>query len=301
LKPEIEDTYAEAFEGIVARVVVTTDHPTVLRKAAEDATATPSIVIGRIEGGIEKYLSKQETPDGRSGAVLQFWGGIDPNKPLTESVKKFEAELSFRIRQDILVKPFTALFDALPNPDGKIGMKERVGHCGDGYEWTENRYKRTMIVVPLMVSNFLIEKELGYARGVMGANFWFMCKTKRAVMEAGNKALDAISQVKGVIAPFDICSAGSKPETKFPLIGPTTNHPYCSTLKTRLGQESKVPKGVKYIPEIVINGTSMEAVKKAMKAGIRSVTKVDGVVKVSAGNYGGKLGKHKIYLKELFP
>ena len=301
LKPEIEDTYAEAFDGIVARLVVTADHTTVIRKAAEDATATPSIVIGRIEGGIEKFVTKQETPDGRNGAILQFWGGIDPNKPLTESVKKFEAELSFRIRQDILVKPFTAVFDALPEAEGKIGMMERVGHCGDGYEWTENQYKRSMIVVPLMVSNFLIEKEVGYARGVMGANFWFMCKTKRAVMEAGNKALDAISQVKGVIAPFDICSAGSKPETKFPLIGPTTNHPYCSTLKTRLGQESNVPKGVKYIPEIVINGTSMEAVKKAMKGGIQSAKQVDGVVKVSAGNYGGILGKHKIYLKELFP
>ena len=301
LKPEIEDTYAEAFDGIVARVVVTADHTTVLRKAAQDATATPSIVIGRIEGGIEKFVTKQETPDGHNGAVLQFWGGIDPNKPLTESVKKFEAELSFRIRQDILVKPFTAVFDALPEAAGNMDMMERVGHCGDGYEWTENQYKRSMIVVPLMVSNFLIEKELGYARGIMGANFWFMCKTKRAVMEAGNKALDAINQIKAVIAPFGICSAGSKPETKFPLIGPTTNHPYCSTLKTRLGQESKVPKGVKYIPEIVINGTSMEAVKKAMKAGIQSAKQVDGVVKVSAGNYGGKLGKHKIYLKELFP
>jgi formylmethanofuran--tetrahydromethanopterin N-formyltransferase len=300
LKAEIEDTYAEAFDGIVSRVVVTADHQEVLQKAAEDATATPSIVIGRIEGGIEKCLDKKETPDGRRGAVLQFWGGIDENKPLEEAVKKFEAELSFRIRQDILVKPFTALFDALPNAEGKMGMMMRVGHCGDGYEWTENRYGRNMIVVPLMVSNFLIERELGYARGVMGANFWFMCKTKEAVMEGGRKALDAISQVPGVIAPFDVCSAGSKPETEFPLIGPTTNHPYCSTLKEKLGKKSKVPEGVKYIPEIVINGTSMEAVKKAMKAGIQSATKVDGVVRISAGNYGGKLGKHKIYLKELF-
>ena len=299
MKPEIEDTYAEAFDGIVARVVVTADYHTVVRKAAEDASATPSIVIGRIEGGIERYLTKKETPDGRKGAILQFWGGIDSKKPLADSVKKFEAELSFRIRQDILVKPFTAVFDALPEAEGKIEMMERVGHCGDGYEWTENHYQRSMIVVPLMVSNFLIEKELGYSQGVMGANFWFMCKTKRAVMEAGNKALNAISQFPGVIAPFDICSAGSKPETKFPLIGPTTNHPYCSTLKTRLGQESKVPKGVKYIPEIVINGTSMEAVKEAMKAGIQSAIEVDGIVKISAGNYGGKLGKHKISLKEL--
>jgi len=300
MKAEIEDTYAEAFDGIVSRVIVTADHKEVLRRAAEDATATPSIVIGRIEGGIEKWLDKPETPDGRNGAILQFWGGIDEKKPLEEAVKKFEAELSFRIRQDILVKPFTALFDALPKADGKIGMMERVGHCGDGFEWEENRYGRKMIVVPLMVSNFLIEKELGYARGVMGANFWFMCRTKQAVTEAGRKALDAIHKVPGVITPFDVCSAGSKPETNFPLIGPTTNHPYCPTLKKKLGAESKVPENVKYIPEIVINGTSMEAVKKAMKAGIQSANKVDGVVRISAGNYGGKLGKHKIYFQELF-
>ena len=300
VKAEIEDTYAEAFDGIFTRAIVTASDREVLRKAAEDVTATPSIVIGRIEGGIENYLKKKETPDGRIGVLIQFWGGINEKKPLKESVKKFEAELSFRIRQDVLVKPFTALFDALSNPDGKIGMMERVGHCGDGFEWEEKRYGRTLIAVPLMVSNFLIEKELGYAKGVMGANFWFMCKTKKAVMEAGQKALEAIHKVPGVIAPFDVCSAGSKPATRFPLIGPTTNHPYCQTLKEKLGEKSKVPEGVKYIPEIVINGTSIEAVKQAMKTGIQSVSKVDGVVRISAGNYGGKLGRHKIGLQELF-
>jgi formylmethanofuran--tetrahydromethanopterin N-formyltransferase len=300
MKAEIEDTYAEAFDGILARVIITADHHEVLQSAAEDATATPAIVIGRIEGGIEKYLKKQETPDRREGAILQFWGGIDENKPLEDSVKKFEIELSFRIRQDILVKPFTALFDALPNPDGKIGMMELVGHCGDGYEWTEQLYGRNMIAVPLMVSNFLIEKELGYAKGVMGANFWFMCKTKQAVMKGGRNALTEIHKVPGVITPFDICSAGSKPETSFPLIGPTTNHPYCQSLKQKLGAESKVPEAVKYIPEIVINGMSLEAVEEAMKVGIQAATEVDGVVRVSAGNYNGKLGRHKIGLRGLF-
>jgi len=300
MKAEIEDTYAEAFDGIYSRVIVTADHKEVLERAALHATATPAIVIGRTEGGIEEWLTRKETPDGREGVVLQFWGGIDENKPLEVSVKKFETELSFRIRQDILVKPFTAVFDALVEADGKIGMMERVGHCGDSFEWEEQRYGRNLIVVPLMVSNFLIERELGYAKGVMGANFWFMCKTKQAVMEAGRKALDAIHQVPGVITPFDVCSAGSKPETKFPLIGPTTNHPYCQTLKEKLGAQSKVPEDVKYIPEIVINGISMEAVKKAMKAGIQSASKVDGVVRISAGNYGGKLGRHKIRLRGLF-
>jgi len=180
-------------------------------------------------------------------------------------------------------------------------MMERVGHCGDGYEWVEKRHGREVIVVPLMVPDFIIERYLGYARGVMGANFWVMCKTKEAVKSAGGKALDAIHNVKGVVTPFDVCSAGSKPETQFPAIGPTTNHPYCSSLKPKLGNASLLPDGVHYVPEIVINGVSMDAVKQAMKAGIEVVLNVDGVARVSAGNYGGKLGEFKIYLRELFP
>ncbi|MEM3549481.1 MAG: formylmethanofuran--tetrahydromethanopterin N-formyltransferase [Candidatus Bathyarchaeia archaeon] len=299
-KRRIEETYAEAFEGVYCRVIVTADDEETVRRAAEDVTATPGIVIGRVEGGVEKWLREGETPDGRKGALLQFWGGIDPKKPFSESLKKFEVELSYRIRQDILVKPFTAVFDALPNADGKIDMMERVGHCGDGYEWEENRNGRMVIVVPIMVPDFIIERYIGYSRGVMGANFWIMCKTKRAVLESGEKALEAIHKVDGVITPFNVCSAGSKPETRFPWIGPTTNHPYCPSLKKVLGKASKVPEGVNYIPEVVINGVSLEKVKEAMKIGIEEALKVDGVAKISAGNYGGKLGDFKIHLRELF-
>ncbi len=298
---KIEDTYAEAFEGLYSRVIITADDEEVLRKAAEDATANPSIVIGRIEGSIEKWLSEDDTPNERKGAIIQFWGGIDERKPLNDSIKKFEIEMSYSIRQNILVKPFTSVFDALPNPDGKIDIMKHIGHCGDGFEWEEKLYGRNMINVPLMVSNFHIERYLGYGRGVMGGNFWYMCKTKQAVMKAGKKALKAISQIEGVITPFDICSAGSKPETNFPWIGPTTNHPYCPTLKKKLGNQSKVPEGVKYIPEIVINGVSIQAVKEAMRAGIHAAMNVNEVSKISAGNYGGKLGKYRIYLRELFP
>jgi formylmethanofuran--tetrahydromethanopterin N-formyltransferase len=299
-KAEIEDTYAEAFAGIFCRMTVTADDELTLRSAAEDATATPAVVIGRVEGGIEKWLSENETPDQRKGAVLQFWGALNRETSLTESLNKFETELSYRIRQDILVKPFTAVFDALPSAEGKIDMMARVGHCGDGYEWVEKRHGREVIVVPLMVPDFVIERYLGYARGVMGANFWVMCKTKESVKMVGKKALEAIHQIDGVVTPFDVCSAGSKPETHFPSVGPTTNHPYCSSLKPRLGSASLVPNGVRYVPEIVINGVSMEAVKEAMKAGIEAVLNVDGVVRVSAGNYNGKLGEFKIHLRELF-
>jgi formylmethanofuran--tetrahydromethanopterin N-formyltransferase len=296
---KVENTYAEAFAGIFSRVILTADDERTLRHAAEDSTATPSVVIGRVEGGVEKWLNEEETPDHRIGAVLQFWGGLNPKKRFADSLLKFEREFSYRIRQDVLVKPFTAVFDALSYAEGKLDMMTRVGHCGDGYEWVETRHGREVIVVPLMVPDFLIERYLGYSRGVMGANFWVMCRTKEAMRKAGEKALEAIHRVKGVITPFDICSAGSKPETCYPEIGPTTNHMYCPSLKPWLGKALLVPEDVRYIPEIVINGVSMEAVKAATKNGIEAVINVEGVVRVSAGNYGGKLGEFKINLREL--
>ncbi len=132
-KDLIEDTYAEAFDGLYVRIIVTADDEETLRKTAEDATATPSGVIGRLEGGVEKWLSERETPDKRRGAVLQIWKGLEKGKPLESVVERFEKELSYRIRQDILVKPFTAVFDALSvKPEGRMDMMERVGHCGDG-------------------------------------------------------------------------------------------------------------------------------------------------------------------------
>ena len=300
-KDLIEGTFAEAFDGLYVRIMVTADDEETLRKAAEDATATPSGVIGRLEGGVERWLSEKETPDKRMGAILQLWKGLEKGKPLESVVERFEKELSYRIRQDILVKPFTAVFDALSvKPEGRMDMMERVGHCGDGFEWEKQLYGRRMIVVPIMVPDFLIERYVGYALGVSGGNFWMMCRTKKAVREAGKAALEAIGKVEGVITPFDVCSAGSKTETKFPLIGPTTNHPYCPSLREKLGRESLVPDGINYIPEIVISGVSMQAVKDAMKAGIEASLAVDDVVRVSAGNYEGKLGEYKIHLRELF-
>ncbi len=300
LKTKIDDTYAEAFEGVFCRVIVTADDETTLQRAAEDSTASPSVVIGRTEGGVERWLDRTETPDKRKGAILQFWAELGQERSAAASLEKFEAELSYRIRQDILVKPFTAVFDALPGAEGTIDVMERIGHCGDGYERLEERFGRHVVVVPLMVPDFIIERQLGYARGVMGANFWIMCATKKALKEAGENALQAIHCVKGVVTPFDICSAGSKPEARFPQIGPSTNDPYCPSLKHVLKESSQVPEGVQYIPEIVINGTSLEHVKEAMKKGIEATLDVDGVLKLSAGNYGGTLGDYKIKLRDLF-
>lgn len=290
---KVDNTYAEAFSGIFCRALITADDEETLTRAAYDATSTPGAVIGRVEGGIESWVGPEHTPDGRIGALLQFWYGSD-------DVEKFEVELSYRIRQDILVKPFTSLFDASTSPEGYIDTMKQVGHCGDGYEWEEEIYGRNMIVVPIAIPDFKIERQLGYATGIMGANFWYMCSDKEAVLDGGREALQAINEVEGVITPFDICSAASKPETNYPWIGPTTNHPYCPSLSTVLQDESQVPTGVNYIPEIVINGWNLEAVQEAMKVGIKVLLDYDNVLKVSAGNYGGRLGQYNIQLKRLF-
>jgi formylmethanofuran--tetrahydromethanopterin N-formyltransferase len=293
LESKVDDTYCEAFKGICSRVIITADDDETLKRAAYDATSTPGTVIGRVEGGIEAWLKRDQTPDNREGAILQFWYN-------TKDIEKFELELSYRIRQDILVKPFTTIFDASVEASGWIGTMKNVGHCGDGYEWEEEMYGRDMIVVPIAIPDFKIEKQLGYMDGIMGANFWYMCSEKKTVMDAGKAALKAIGEVEGVIAPFDICSAASKPETNYPWIGPTTNHPYCPSLRDVLKDTTMVPSEVNYIPEIVINGINETCISKAMKNGIEALIDFDDILKVSAGNYQGKLGDYTINLKGLF-
>ena len=289
---EIEDTYCEAFTGTCVRMIVTAEDDRTIEKIAYDACATPGTVIGRTESGVEKFLTPEETPDNRPGVIIQFWYN-------TKDLNKFDKELSFRIRQDILVKPFVKIFDASINPFDYIDTTEHVGHCGDGYEWTEDFDGRIMIRVPICVPDFYIEQKLGCMEGIMGVNFWYYCSTKQAVLEAGYKSLEALAEVDGICTPFDICSAGSKVETNYPEIGPTTNHPYCPSLKEKLGDESKVEEGVKYIPEIVINALTLENAEESLKKGVEALNGIDGVMKVSAGNYGGNLGKYKLYLKEI--
>ncbi|WP_457550421.1 formylmethanofuran--tetrahydromethanopterin N-formyltransferase [Archaeoglobus sp.] len=287
----VEDTFCEAFEGIYTRLIVTAKYRYLLEKAVYSATALPSTVFGESEAGIERWLSPEETPDGRVGAIIQIW--VPKTKKFMDILLR---EMGKRIRQGILVVPTTRVFNACEGE--KIDVEVNVGRCGDGYEWFEKRWGREVIVVPIMFGEFVIERYICYSNGIAGGNIWYFCESEESALEVGERAVEALKNVEGVITPFDVCSAGSKPETKFPEIGPTTNHPYCPTLKDKI-TDSKVPEGVKAIPEIVINGISLEAVKRAMKICIEVGMNVDGVVKISAGNYGGKLGRYKIYLKEL--
>ena len=295
LKEKIENTYAEAFEGVFSRLIITAANEKLLKKAAFSSTALPLTVFGESEAGIERFLSEEETPDKRKGAVIQIWVAK------TKDYKtKLGWELGKRIRQGTLVVPTTRVF-AMPFNKSRaesIDAEYYIGRCGDGYEFFEERFGRKVVNVPIMMGEFLIEQNLPCELGVMGGNLWYFCDSIESALRITEKALEEIKKVQGIITPFDACSAGSKVETKYPDIGPTTNHYYCPTLRNKI-PDSKVPANVASIPEIVINGADIEKAKEAMKKGIESVINENGLIKVSAGNYGGKLGKYKIYLNEL--
>lgn len=294
----IENTFCEAFEGLAVQLQVTAKDELFLRRAVNSFTALPSTVFGDAEGGLVRWLDEGETVDGRLGAVVQLWVTGTGKK----AKAKFYQQLGRRMRQGILVVPTTAVFDHYPDGVGtKFNMMDNVGHCGDGYEWIENKYNRRLINVPIMMGHdFLIEEEISYAEGVMGGNLWLFCDSVESGIEIGRKAVDIIAKLDDACTTFDVCSAGSKPETNYPEIGPTTNHPYCPTLKDKLpSKEYKVPKGVKSIPEIIFNALDSETIRATMEEVIKGIIELDGLVKVSAGNYGGKLGKYQFHLKNL--
>ncbi|MCK4780562.1 MAG: formylmethanofuran--tetrahydromethanopterin formyltransferase, partial [Candidatus Lokiarchaeota archaeon] len=183
----------------------------------------------------------------------------------------------------------------------KFNMMDNVGHCGDGYEDLIYRLERKMISVPIMMGyDFLIEEELSYAKGIMGGNLWLFCDSVDSGINIGRETVKIINEIDNVCNIFEVCSAGSKIETNFPEIGPTTNHPYCPTLKGKIPvEEFKVPEGVNSIPEIVFNALDLDSIEMTMLQVIEGIINMDGLIKISAGNYGGKLGKYKILLRDL--
>ncbi|TFG04945.1 MAG: formylmethanofuran--tetrahydromethanopterin formyltransferase [Promethearchaeota archaeon] len=297
----IEDTYCEAFEGLCVQLMVTAEDAEFLNRAVNAFTALPSTVFGDAEGGIVRWLTEEETIDGRIGAIVQLWVTGTGKKARA----KFYEQLGRRMRQGILVVPTTAVFDFYPEIiDTKFNMMNNVGHCGDGYEWIIEKHNRKLINIPIMMGHdFLIEEELSYAPGVMGGNLWLFCDSVKSGIEVGRKAVRIIANLDDVCTTFDVCSAGSKPvppDAKYPEIGPSTNHPFCPTLKDKLPKEEyTVPEAVKSIPEIIFNAINIQTIEKTMLEVINGIINEEGLIKISAGNYGGKLGKFKIHLREL--
>jgi formylmethanofuran--tetrahydromethanopterin N-formyltransferase len=210
-------------------------------------------------------------------------------------------ELLGRIGQCVLTSPTTAVFDWCEDCE-RIDVGNKMRFFADGYASISKIGDRDVVSVPVMMGEFLIEKELGVAAGVAGGNFLIMGLNQDTALEAAEKASDAILNSVGSISSFPggVCASGSKVGSrKYKFMKATTNELYCPTLREQVS-ESKVPADVGAIAEIVINGVSESAVRVAIKNGIEASTSVDGVRRISAANYGGTLGKVHINLHDLW-
>jgi formylmethanofuran--tetrahydromethanopterin N-formyltransferase len=297
---EIDDTYAEAFRSIYAEVLVTARDRHWLDRAVAAATGhASSTIMCDCEAGVSHYIAcksgdRAETPDGRPGAVLQFH--VPRFRKDREAA--LEKVLLARISQNVLTCPTTACFNLLDSESYfKLGRK--LAFFGDGYQCRTRRFGRDVWAVPTMGGEFVIDRRFGFRDGIMGGNLWFFGASEAVAIEAAERALPAIQAVEGVITPFPggIAASGSKAGSRYSFLFASTNTPFCPTLREELGSESLVPRGVRSIMEIIINGRDLETVAAATHAAIDASAETPGLVRISAGNYGGRLGKSFIYLR----
>jgi len=288
----VDHTYAEAFKSIYAEVLVSAKDRRWLDYAVASATGhASSTILCDCEAGLDHYTPN--TPDGRPGAVLQF----HVPKFKKNHVRALELVLIRRIGQNILTCPTASAWNRIDSVE-KFKIGKKLGYFGDGFQRKARQYDRDIWIIPIMGGEFWIEAYFGYAEGVMGGNLWLMGESLEAALTAAEKALTAIRNVEGVITPFPggITWSGSKAGSRYPFLVASTFHTYCPTLRNEL-EDSQVPAGVNSIMEIIINGRDPETVQKAMQSGVEAALDSPGLVKISAGNYGGRLGKYKLWLR----
>ena len=296
----VEDTYAEGFRSIYAEVLITARDRTWLDHACNAATGhASSSIFCECEAGIDRYVGPGgdesfATPDGRPGAIVQFH--VPRFKKDRE--KLLEKVLLHRLSQNVLTCPTASCFNLLDtDPYFKLGRK--IALFGDGYQTRETRFGRKVWVLPIMGGEFIIDRRFGFTDGVMGGNLWFFAESVDASLAAAERGVQALSKCPGTIAPFPggIAGSGSKAGSAYSFLFASTNHPFCPTLREKLGDQSQVPEGVNSIMEIIINGRDLATVSAGTQAVIAATVDTPGLSKISAGNYGGRLGKSFIYLR----
>lgn len=290
---EIEDTYAEAFDMMVARILITAATPKWAKTAAlSTAGFATSVIECKIEAGIDQIIPKIETPDKRPGITILF--AAMKSKELAKQLRK-------RTGQCILTCPTTAVYNALDKATEWVDVGDQLRYFGDGFENRKRIGDKLLLWrIPVIEGEFVIEQRFGIAKGVGGGNLILMGKTPKGTLKATEAAVAAIHDVDGCVAPFPggICRSGSKIGSKYDFLTASTNTFLCPTLREQV-PDSQVPPGVTSVLEIVLNGLSRQAIDAGMRATLHAATKVPGLVKVTAANFGGKLGKHKFHLKAL--
>ena len=290
---EIEDTYAEAFPIKVARVLITAATKHWAQVAAQEATGFgTSVIMCPAEAGIEKFVSGDETPDGRPGVYIQI---------CTFGYKSLETQVLERVGQCILTAPTTAVFNGLPDAEKQFDTGFKLKFFADGTETETEIAGRKMHRIPMMEGDFLIENSIGAVDGVAGGNFFMLADSQMSGLTAAEVAVEAIEQLEGSITPFPggIVSSGSKPgANKYKFLKATANEKFCPSIKDQI-EGTEIPDDVNAVYEIVINGVDTDAVGKATAAGIKAAVTIPGVKSITAGNYGGSLGPHKFNLHDL--
>lgn len=289
----IVDTFAEAFDMRAARVVITAATPGWARTAAESMTGFATSVIGcKVEAGIEAVLPPGDTPDGRPGAsVLLF----------AFNAEGLGSRLVERVGQTILTCPTTSCFDGLPDAPERAVVGGILRHFGDKLQSSKFLNGRRYWRIPVMEGEFLVQEAFGVQKAIGGGNLLILAKDQGAALAAAEAAVEAMRQVRGVILPFPggIVRAGSKVGAKrYKNMTASTNEAYCPTVRGRIGVKSDLPDEVNSVLEIVVDGLDRAAIEQALRVGIDAACR-PGVVQISAGNYGGKLGKHHFKLRDL--
>jgi formylmethanofuran--tetrahydromethanopterin N-formyltransferase len=244
------------------------------------------------EAGIESMVPPEKTPDGRFGALIQIYHRTRPD---------LKQQMILRIGQCVMTCPTTTAFDALPEAKRRLKIGRSLRFFGDGYQRKDVLWDRNVWRIPVMEGQFVVEDKFGAQNAVAGGNFLIMTENQKAGLQAAEEAVNAISQkAEKVIMPFPggVCRSGSKAGSAKYKLKASTFHQFCPRLK-KLVVDTMVPENVNCVYEIVVNGLNLDAVKQAMAEGVKVAVKVPGVVKISAGNYGGKIGPYRADLKEV--
>lgn len=293
----ILDTFAEAFRMRYARVIVTAADAHWLDAALREFTGYGASVIGcDAEVGVERLLTSEETPDARLGAAVLAFGFS------TEALGK--AMLN-RVGQCLLPCATTAVFNglasSLPNAPEEIEfipLGRSLRYFGDGFQKSKLVADRRYWRIPVMDGEFLVEEQLGIAKGIAGGNIIIQGGTQAETLAAARRAVESIADMPGVITPFPggVVRSGSKVGSKYKALRASTNDAFCPTLRGRV--QSELVEGAHTAYEIVINGVDEASIASAMRTCSHAAA-TQGILAISAGNYGGKLGKFHFHLREL--
>jgi formylmethanofuran--tetrahydromethanopterin N-formyltransferase len=286
----IDDTFAEAFSMRFTRLVITAHDDFWLDAAVREFTGYGTSVIAcDAEVGVERRLTTDETPDGRVGAAVMVFGF---------SKDALAKSLPNRAGQCVMTCPSTALFDGLGGSDERIPLGQHIRFFGDGFQKSKLVANRRYWRIPVMDGEFLVEEKAGVQKGVGGGNIIVQTVDQTTGLVAARRGVEAVAARPGVITPFPggIARSGSKVGSRYKALRASTSDPFCPTLRGRVASKLHADANCAY--EIVIDGESEQAVGQAMAAAIRA-SAGEGVVAISAGNYGGKLGKFHFPLREL--